>query len=70
MNGDVGNHSNRQPGAGQGAQFVYLAAAVAQVLTERLNTEQINLLANFLSVVTACVYAILAVEDPSTPSGP
>lgn len=50
---------------GQGAQFVYIAATVANILCENLTQVQINLLANFLSVVTACVYAILTVENPT-----
>lgn len=57
-------------GSGQGAQMVYLAAAVAQALTQQLSPAQINLLANFLSVVTASIYAILAAQDPSEPAGP
>ncbi len=51
--------------SGQGAQFIYAAATVANILCENLNQTQINLLANFLSVVTTCVYAILAVENPT-----
>ena len=50
---------------GQGAQFVYVAATVANVITDNLSATQINLLANFLSVVTTCVYAILTVENPT-----
>ncbi len=46
-----------QPKSGQGAQFIYVAATVANILC--------NLLANFLSVVTTCVYAILTVENPT-----
>ena len=53
----------------QGAQLIYLAATVANVLTQRLSPAQINLLANFLSVVTACVYALLAAQDPSDTTG-
>lgn len=47
---------------GQGAQFVYAAATVANILCDNLTEEQINLLANFLAVVTTCAYAILRVE--------
>ena len=54
-----------QAQSGQGAQFVYAAATVANVLCDNLTQTQINLLANFLSVVTTCVYAILTVENPT-----
>ena len=59
--------SNRPPGgtSGQGAQFVFVAATVANILCEDLAPIQINLLANFLSVITTCVYAILTVENPT-----
>lgn len=50
---------------GQGAQFVYAAATVANILCDSLSEEQINLLANFLAVVTTCAYAILKVEHPA-----
>lgn len=49
---------------GQGAQFIYVAATVANILCDNLTETQINALANFLSVVTSCVYAILTVENP------
>lgn len=60
-------HAAHRPQAqsGQGAQFVYAAATVANVLCDNLTQTQINLLANFLSVVTTCVYAILTVENPT-----
>ena len=51
--------------SGQGAQFVFVAATVANVLCDNLTQVQINLLANFLSVITTCVYAILTVENPT-----
>lgn len=51
--------------SGQGAQFVYTAATIANILCDNLSATQINLLANFLSVVTTCVYAILTVENPT-----
>lgn len=54
-----------KPLSGQGAQFIFAAAAVANVLCENLRPTQINLLANFFSVITTCVYAILTVENPS-----
>lgn len=54
-----------QPKTGQGAQFVYAAATVANILCDNLSEDQINLLANFLAVVTSCAYAILEVEDPA-----
>ncbi len=54
-----------QPKSGQGAQFIYVAATVANILCDNLTQTQINLLANFLSVVTTCVYAILTVENPT-----
>lgn len=54
-----------QPQSGQGAQFIYAAATVANILCESLTPTQINLLASFLSVVTTCVYAVLTVENPS-----
>lgn len=54
-----------QAQSGQGAQFIYAAATVANVLCDNLTQTQINLLANFLSVVTTCVYAILTVENPT-----
>lgn len=54
-----------QPMSGQGAQFIYSAATVANILCDNLSQTQINLLANFLSVVTTCVYAILTVENPN-----
>lgn len=58
--------SQQQQGmTGQGAQFIYVAATVANILCENLSQTQINLLANFLSVVTTCVYAILTVENPT-----
>lgn len=59
--------SNRTPQSmsGQGAQFVFVAATVANILCENLTQIQINLLANFLSVITTCVYAILTVENPT-----
>lgn len=50
---------------GQGAQFIYAAATVANILCDSLSEEQINLLANFLAVVTTCAYAILRVEHPA-----
>lgn len=53
-----------QPKTGRGAQFVYAAATVANILCDNLTEEQINLLANFLAVVTTCAYAILRVENP------
>lgn len=59
--------SNRTPQTmtGQGAQFVFVAATVANILCENMSQIQINLLANFLSVITTCVYAILTVENPT-----
>ena len=51
--------------SGEGAQFVYAAATVANILCDNLSQTQINLLANFLSVITTCVYAILTVENPN-----
>lgn len=59
--------SNRSPQTmtGQGAQFVYVAATVANILCANLTQIQINLLGNFLSVITTCVYAILTVENPT-----
>lgn len=51
------------PKSGRGAQFVFAAATVANILCDNLTEEQINLLANFLSVVTTCAYAILEVEN-------
>lgn len=61
------NRSNRTPQTmtGQGAQFVYVAATVANILCANLTQIQINLLGNFLSVITTCVYAILTVENPT-----
>ena len=58
---------NRPPGgtSGQVAQFVFVAGTVANILCENLTQIQINLLANFLSVITTCVYAILTVENPT-----
>lgn len=50
---------------GQGAQFIYAAATVANILCDNMTQTQINLLANFLSVVTTCVYAVLTVENPT-----
>ena len=50
---------------GQGAQFIYAAATVANILCDSLSEEQLNLLANFLAVVTTSVYAILEVEHPA-----
>lgn len=63
----AGGLSNQapQPKSGQGAQFIYVAATVANILCDNLTQTQINLLANFLSVVTTCVYAILTVENPT-----
>ena len=57
--------ANPQAMSGQGAQFVFVAATVANVLCDNLTQVQINLLANFLSVITTCVYAILTVENPT-----
>lgn len=54
-----------EPKSGQGAQFVYVAATVANILCDNLTQQQINLLANFFAVVSSCVYAILTVENPS-----
>lgn len=61
------SRSNRTPQTmtGQGAQFVYVAATVANILCANLSQIQINLLGNFLSVITTCVYAILTVENPT-----
>lgn len=50
--------------SGQGAQFIYAAATVANILCDNLTQQQINLLANFFSVITTCVYAVLTVENP------
>ncbi|MGI5967676.1 MULTISPECIES: hypothetical protein [Anaerotruncus] len=55
----------QQQMTGEGAQFVYAAATVANILCDNLSQTQINLLANFLSVITTCVYAILTVENPN-----
>ena len=64
--GSSGSSTGSGPAmTGQGAQFVYAATTIANILTSNLTAAQINLLANFLSVITACVYAILAVENPS-----
>lgn len=52
---------------GNGARFIYAAATIANILCENLTAEQIDLLGNFLTVLTACVYAILAVENPEDP---
>lgn len=59
------NAAGPQSMSGQGAQFIYVAATVANILCDNLSQTQINLLANFLSVVTTCVYAILTVENPT-----
>ena len=61
----AGGLANPQAMSGQGAQFVFVAATVANVLCDNLTQVQINLLANFLSVITTCVYAILTVENPT-----
>lgn len=60
-----GNREGTPQLSGSGAQFVYAAATVANILTANLTQVQINLLANFLSVVTSCIYAVLAVENPT-----
>lgn len=67
QNAATQRRSNRPSGgtSGQGAQFVFVAATVANILCENLTQIQINLLANFLSVITTCVYAILTVENPT-----
>ena len=62
---NAGGLANPQAMSGQGAQFVFVAATVANVLCDNLTQVQINLLANFLSVITTCVYAILTVENPT-----
>ena len=62
---NAGGLANPQAMSGQGAQFVFVAATAANVLCDNLTQVQINLLANFLSVITTCVYAILTVENPT-----
>lgn len=62
---NMGGLANPHAMSGQGAQFVFVAATVANVLCDNLTQVQINLLANFLSVITTCVYAILTVENPT-----
>ena len=42
-----------------------LSNEAPQPKSGHLTQTQINLLANFLSVVTTCVYAILTVENPT-----
>lgn len=60
-----GSEMAAAPLSGSGAQFIYAAATVANVLTANLTEAQINLIASFLSVVTSCIYAVLAVENPT-----
>ena len=55
----------RQQLTGEGARFVYAAATVANIICTNLTQTQVNLLGNFLSVITTCVFAILTVENPT-----
>ncbi len=54
--------------SGQGAQFIYAAATVANILCDNLTEKQIKILGNFLSVVTTCVFTVLTVEHLNDPS--
>ncbi|MBC8584962.1 hypothetical protein [Youxingia wuxianensis] len=57
--------ANHVGSLGEGSMFVFAAATVANILCDNLSQTQINLLGNFLSVVTTCVFAILTVESPN-----